>query len=142
MPLGTEFIKLNNGWNAEPKAPLPTFALEGTQLVLTFLPNPWEYRDVRQGDRGELVFSGCWRYRLGETNDEGCYAKQCRFSTVAPEWGMFYEARGDLRLEDAPGEWVHLKENEELGTTHFLFYFRDETFECDAERWSFRVLPG
>jgi hypothetical protein len=23
---------------------------------------------------------------------------------------------------------------------HFLFYFKDETFECDAEGWAFKVL--
>ncbi len=97
---------------------------------------------MRELDRGELTFHDCWRYRLGATNDEGWFKKQSRFSLVAPEWGLFYEVRGDLGLHVAPNDWILLGRSASGNSRHFLFYFRDETFECDAMSWSFRSLPG
>jgi hypothetical protein len=139
--LQTEFTKLNEGWNAEPGAPMPEVRMDGATLALTFLLNDQLFPQFSDGDRGELIFLNCWRYRLGETNDEGWDRGQCRFSTRAPDWGEFYELRGDLRLERCPQDWVLLKDSPTGVTRHFLFYFKDETFECDAEDWGFRVLP-
>jgi hypothetical protein len=78
-----------------------------------------------------LIFEGCWRYRLGRTNDEGWYLGQCRFSRLAPEWGEFYEVSGDL-LDASVKDWVRLSAPPSDPTRHFLFYLRDSTFECDA----------
>ena len=137
----TEFTRLNQGWDAEPNAPDPTISVDGRQLVLSFFLNPWQGSNVRVFDRGELIFQDCWRYRLGETNDEGWYKKQCRFSLVAPEWGKFYQVCGVLRLQTAPNDWIPLGTPASEASHHFLFYFRDETFECDAKGWSVRTLP-
>jgi hypothetical protein len=142
-PTHTSFTKLNDAWNAEAGAPCPEVRIEAHTLVLTFYLNPWVFRGVRLGDCGELSFPDCWRYRLGETNDEGWWRGQCRFSRRAPEWGEFYEVEGDLRLDRLPSNsWVVLADPPQDGTRHFLFYFKDETFECDASGWSFRVLPA
>jgi hypothetical protein len=46
---------------------------------------------------------------------------------------------GDIMLEKCANNWVevgHKTDNQK----HFLFYFRDQEFECDAESWSFTVL--
>jgi hypothetical protein len=90
-------------------------------------------------DTGVLRFLSCERYRLGPTNDEGWYRGQCRFSKVAPRWGEFYEVSGDLRLQECPDGWVTVGPAHRT-LRHFLFYFRDETFECDAAEWAFKVL--
>jgi hypothetical protein len=82
-----------------------------------------------------LTFKNCKRYRLGRTNDEGWYRGQCRFSGVAPAWGEFYEVPGDLKLGALKDPWVELKPGTDKDS-HFVFYFRDETFECDAESYS------
>src|SRR5687768_10363456 len=53
---GTIFRKLNDGWNAEPNAPHVHTKVCGTDLILRFNPNPWEfpaYVDVR---RIEIAF--------------------------------------------------------------------------------------
>jgi hypothetical protein len=87
-----------------------------------------------------LTFSDCWRYRLDRTNDEGWWRGQCRFSRRAPDWGEFYEVAGDLRLERLPIDaWTVIGEQATETTRHFLFYFKDETFECDALGWRFKV---
>lgn len=131
----THFKQLNNGWNAEPNAPEPAVRVQGREIILSFRMNPFKYPAFQEDDVGELHFSGCARYRLGPTNDEGWYRGQCRFSDVAPQWGEFYEVIGDLRDNDAPPGRIDL-EPIQAGSRHFLFYLRDHTFECDAAEWS------
>jgi hypothetical protein len=135
----TTFQQLNHGWNAEPNAPDPRVVVEGANVVVTFLMNPFQFPEFNPEDVGRLRFISCRRYRLGSTNDEGWYRGQCRFSKVAPRWGEFYEVGGDLRLAECPDDWVSVSPEAE-GPRHFLFYFRDEEFECDALDWSYEVL--
>jgi hypothetical protein len=134
----TAFSKLNDGWNAEPNAPHPQVWVDGVDLVLSFEMNPWQFPEYNEGDTGALRFRRCSRYRLGSTNDEGWYRGQCRFSGIAPEWGEFYEVKGDLRLLECPKDWVQVGPSSSQ-SRHFLFYFRSDTFECDAEDWSLSV---
>ena len=68
-------------------------------------------------------------------NDEGWYMGQCRFSKLAPEWGEFYEVKGDLLLEKCPNDWKTI--NTCNGEKHYLFYLRDSMFECDAYKYEF-----
>ncbi|MGA9524089.1 MAG: hypothetical protein WBV82_21690 [Myxococcaceae bacterium] len=133
----TRFRQLNEGWNAEPNAPEPRISVERGELRLRFLLNPFEF-DLPEEGIGELRFRNCWRYRLGATNDEGWYRGQCRFSRLAPAWGEFYEVTGDLLLNDRL-EWI-TPGSPGASSRHFLFYLRDETFECDAEDWSFSIV--
>lgn len=140
----TTFRQLNEGWNAEPNAPSPQVRVEGGDVIVTFLLNPFQFPQFGVEDMGILRFLSCQRYRLGPTNDEGWYRGQCRFSEVAPRWGEFYEVSGDLRLQECPDDWFAASAAHGA-LRHFLFYFRDETFECDAADWSFKVLraePG
>ncbi len=134
----TEFIKLNKEWNAEPNAPSPTVKIIGSDIEVAFGMNYILYKQYNEESVGHLLFKNCWRYRLGSTNDEGWYRGQCRFSKAAPAWGEFYEVRGDLKLNECPNDWVMLGASRPT-SKHFLFYFRDGTFECDADEWTFAV---
>src|SRR5688572_8750105 len=135
----TSFTKLNAGWNAEPNAPSPQTQVWEHDIVLSFLLNPFQFPQFKQEDVGQLRFRRSRRYRIGTVNDEGWFRGQCRFSKLAPEWGEFYEVSGDLLLSQCPSDWMEI--GLQTGTQkHFLFYFRDEEFECDAESWSFAVL--
>jgi hypothetical protein len=40
-------------------------------------------------------------------------------------------------LDDCPANWSYIAAAPAHRTRHFLFYFRDEEFECDATDWSF-----
>ena len=136
----TTFVQLNHGWNAEPNAPGEHVARRGPDLVLSFEINAFLYPQFEEGSRCSITFTNCWRHRLGSTNDEGWFAGKCRFSRIAPTWGEFYEVKGDLLLELAPQEWVATAPAPAGASHHYLFYLRDNTFECDAE--SYRVqLP-
>jgi hypothetical protein len=135
----TLFTKLNERWNAEPNAPDPHVLVEGCDVILDFYLNPFQFPAFAEGQRGQLRFTGVWRWRLGATNDEGWYRGQCRFSGVAPAWGEFYEVTGDLLLNKCPDDWTYLKDRPESALRHFLFYLRDETFECDARGYSLNL---
>lgn len=128
----TEFFQLNEGWNAEPNAPDPKIRVEGDDLLLSFYVNPYLYTDFEEGETATLRFVRCLSYRLGSTNDEGWYRGKCRFSKLAPHWGEFYLVNGDSTLLDAPQDWKSVCTHCDAAK-HFLFYFRDETFECVAE---------
>jgi hypothetical protein len=134
----TTFRQLNDGWNAEPNAPDPRVTVDGRDIVVSFLMNPFRFQQFSSEDVGKLRFISCHRYRLGATNDEGWYRGQCRFSKIAPKWGEFYEVSGDLRLEECLHDWIEVGPAS-ASLRHFLFYFRDQTFECDAADWSFDV---
>ena len=138
-PVNTAFVKLNDSWNAEPNAPMPEVRVDGSDVVLVVFANPWRFADFEEEERIELRFMNASRFRLGATNDEGWYLGQCRFSGVAPTWGEFYEVSGDLRAE-LLSDWRCLRPAE-TEDRHFLFYLRDETFECSARDWSMRRLP-
>ena len=65
---------------------------------------------------------------------------QCRFGATPREWGDFYEVRGDL-LVASEDDWQILNEPV-ADSRHFLFYLRDDTFECDADDWSFELASN
>jgi hypothetical protein len=134
-PMTTQFTQLNHGWNAEPNAPQIDVHIDRTTLTLSFLANPYRFPDFVEGQIIRLRFNNVWRYAIDDVNDEGWYRGQCRFSHLAPSWGEFYEVTGDLRLDEFDIEWHVISESPCQDLRHFLFYFRDETFECDAVSW-------
>jgi len=129
------FRKLNDDWNADPNAPEPRVRIEGTAVVLSFVVNHFLYTRFAEDERVRLRFTNARRWRLGPTNDEGWYRGKCRFSSQAPAWGEFYEVTGDVKLEQSPLDWQIFGDTLSPGR-HFLFYLRDETFECEAEDWT------
>ena len=136
--MGTEFVQLNHGWNADPNVPNERIEVAGGNLVLRFRMNPYQYPEFSEDDVGILQFRNCWRYRLGDVNDEGWYLGQCRFSNLAPDWGEFYQVSGDLLIERDPEGWISIGLPGSK-SRHYLFYLRDSTFECDADAWDFSV---
>lgn len=128
------FIQLNNGWNAEPNAPDESARVDNEDVLLQFKINGFQFREFNECENGILRFVNCSRFRLGSTNDEGWYRGQCRFSGSAPRWGEFYAVIGDPNSTDGPDDWVVMPRFLEQNRTHFLFYFRDRTFECVADR--------
>ncbi|MGE3832819.1 MAG: hypothetical protein AB7F76_17655 [Parvibaculaceae bacterium] len=127
------FVQLNIDWNADPNVPFPEVFVKDSEVRLWFLLNHFAY-EAEKGEAGILVFNGCSAWRLGSENDEGWYLGQCRYSRLAPAWGQFYELRGDDDLRDLPDDWQvpHPRGN---GQRHFLFYMRDDMFECLALDW-------
>lgn len=136
-PLELTFERLNLDWEAEPSVPIVEIAVSGATVVVSFLMNPWLDRRFPDWSRGRLTFEGCSRYRLGSPNDEGWFIfGQDRYERRAPDWGQFYELKGPDPLRTAPTDWIHVTEGADAAR-HFLFYFKDHTFECLAQDWAF-----
>jgi hypothetical protein len=133
------FAQLNIGWNAEPNVPMPAVLEQKRDLLLNFFLNPYVFPNFKDDEKGVLRFENVAKYRLGPTNDEGWYRGQCRYTDVAPKWGEFYELTGPDAQRDMPEDW-HVM-NDGAGSRHFLFYFRDETFEAFASGWGFAMSP-
>lgn len=138
-----EFIKLNNGWDAEPNAPMPEIKIDKatSKLTLSFYLNAFIHDDVDEDDIGILEFSNCYKYRLGSTDNDGFYWGKCRFSNTGIVWGDFYKmVNTDWRSDFPKDEKVidsKLKDIQDL--CHYLFYFRDNTFECIATSYNFTI---
>ena len=131
--MSVEFIHLNKDWNAEPNAPEESIKLSESRLILEFFVNPWAYEGFKEEQKIKIIFESPSKYRHGETNDEGWYRGQCRFKKLAPNWGEFYEVIGrDDEVKEA-NDWITLSQEKELN--HYLFYFRDNTFECYAKSY-------
>jgi hypothetical protein len=133
-----KFLQQNFGWNADPNSPCPEITESSTGLRLRFYLNAFVYGEFDEGEVGILEFFDVARYRLGSTNDEGWYAGQCRFSGIAPAWGEFYAIEGDRAILETANDWRKMNAaSSQRG--HFLFYFRDNTFECVCARWEFAL---
>lgn len=125
------FIQLNDEWNADPNGPKPSIETDGSDVLLTFYVNCYEFDGFTEEDIGILRFRRCQRYRLGSPNDEGWYRGQGRFDRTSHEWGEFYLLDGADNVLDDEGEW-HMVDGMAPKGNHYLFYFRDNTFECIA----------
>lgn len=136
------FIQLNDGWNAEPNAPNESTHVDGQDVLLQFDMNAFQFEEFNENEIGFLRFVNCSRFRLGRTNDEGWYRGDCRFSGLAPAWGEFYAIVGAPDSTDGPDDWVVMQRSSGQPGTHFLFYFRDRTFECVAEECVVEPIPG
>ena len=116
--MDTRFVKLNDGWNAEPNAPAPVVARLGNDVVLEFRLNPFQFKKFSKGDRARLVFRNSWRYRLGGTTT----TTDLMLHRIANQWGYNLGSRSmDLQaiafpaLIAADDGWVqYLSEAEEL----------------------------
>ncbi|RQO55617.1 hypothetical protein DBR47_20410 [Paucibacter sp. KBW04] len=132
-----KFVQLNNGWNADPNAPEPSVLVVGPDTFVTFYVNAFQFPKFSEGTKATLRFKNCQRFRDGPTNDEGWLMGECRFSRLAPAWGEFYAVSGAPDLLSAPQDWIINADAPRSGqATHFLFYFKDETFECVADDWA------
>lgn len=136
-----QYKKLNDNWNAEPNAPYPKISIINNKLIVEFYLNPFIFKNISEGQKGRLTFINCNIYRLGSTNDEGFYKNQFRYSPRDIPWGEFYLLLNSDWANSFPEDKIIL--NSRLKSDdlkHYLFFFRDNTFECIAESYNFEFL--
>ena len=64
------FMRLNEGWNAEPNAPGLRLERAGKTLLAHMAPNALLYPAFAEVSEINLRFAGCARYRVTSVNDE------------------------------------------------------------------------
>ena len=129
------FEQLNIGWNAEPNAPELQVKIKGTDVLIEFYLNTFAFEKFTQEDKVRINFYNCLQYRLGPPNDEGFYCfGQSRYKKHGVKWGEFYLVHNSNWQTDFPAP-VKLGASKN-NMKHYLFYFRDETFECIASLYN------
>lgn len=131
-------IKLNKNWNAEPNAPEPKISTIENGLELSFLLNPFVYEHIDEGEIGSLVFHNVYAYRLDAINEEGYFSGQFRFKNDHLPWGAFYEllnSKWDSNFHD--NKIILNKSIDKKNIRHFIFFLRDNAFECLATDYQF-----
>ena len=142
MLLAMRWTKLNTTFDADPNSPRPRVTVAGDRVTIEFFLNSFIWNDVQPDDKATLTFTGAFVYRLGSTNDEGFYRGQCRFSESGIGWGDFYELHDSRWQQGFPADKVVLAVPGVVptGMKHYLYYFRDETFECVAQNYEFQRI--
>lgn len=134
-----EFEQLNLGWNAEPNAPEVEITVLGNDVIVVFFLNAFLYDEFNEGDKAKLTFHDCMQYRCGNPNDEGFYIYgQSRFKSFGVKWGEFYLVRGSNWKEEFP-DLIFVSNQPHDRLNHYLFYFKDETFECIAKNFDLQI---
>lgn len=134
-----EFEQLNHGWSAEPNAPEVSIEVINNDVVVAFFLNPFQHNRCNEGDKAILTFRKCLKYRRGSPNDEGFYIfGESRFKAFGVKWGEFYLVRHSNWEEDFPDATVVSNQRHDI-MNHYLFYFKDETFECVAKSYDLQI---
>ena len=130
-----KFEQLNIGWNAEPNAPELNITFNDTDVTIEFYLNAFAYKGFSEGDKAKIIFYNCFQYRNGSPNDKGFYCyEQSKYKKYGVKWGEFYLVHNSDWKENFPNSIKIGTANDDL--QHYLFYFRDETFECIASSYS------
>jgi len=102
--------------------------------------NAFKFKDFSEGDIGALTFSNCFQYRMGPPNDEGFNIfNQSRYKKYGVPWGEFYLVKDSDWQTTFPNPIIVASGLDTSVLNHYLFYLRDETFECIAGTWHLEV---
>lgn len=134
------FERINLGWNAEPNSPHLQVWTDGDSVVAEFtLYSRHKYKGFPDNAKARITFKECVQYRVGAPNDEGFYIyEQSRFKKHGVLWGEFYRVHNSNWQNDFPDAVVTGVAGEQAN--HYLFYFKDETFECIASSYEIEIV--
>jgi hypothetical protein len=132
-----KFTMLNRNWNSEPTVPdLNVSMIEGG-VRLSFVLNSNDYEHIDEGDRGIVELNEVYAYRLVPTDREAFLKDEFRFKNNQLPWGEFYEIMNSGK-KNFPQEKTLLDgEVDKNDLRHFIFFFRDQIFECLAIEYRF-----
>ena len=117
-------------WNADPVSPEIGLEVDGIDLIMDIYLNHFRFDRYQEGDKVKIRFKNCAEYSLNTCNDEGYFYGQYRTNHNELPWGEFYEIKSELDKElPNPIEKIQTNNSDKK---HFIFFFKDETFECLA----------
>ncbi|TDR25837.1 hypothetical protein [Flavobacterium cheniae] len=125
-----EYIQLTTNWNADPVLPKIELKIDQTELIMDIYLNYYVFDNFKKGDKVKIRFKNCTLYSLNTCNDEGYYYGQYRTNPSELPWGEFYEIISGLD-KNMPNP-IEIIVNNNSEKKHFIFFFKDETFECLA----------
>lgn len=136
-----EFTRLTTDWNADPNSPDVELSVVGNNVTLDFSLNYFVYDNFNEGDKARLTFINCHKYSFNTMNDEGYYYGQYRYKYTELPWGEFYELNSKWET-DFPLSFTILNQDKNRQLKHYIFFFKDNTFECVAENYELLFKPS
>jgi hypothetical protein len=130
------YIQITTDWNADPVSPEIELNKEGNDLIMDIYLNHFKFESQKEGDKAKIRFTNCVEYSLNTCNDEGYYYGQYRTTPNELPWGEFYEIKSGLD-RNMPDPIVTIT-NDNSPKKHFIFFFKDETFECLASGYELK----
>ena len=134
-----KYERLNIDWNAEPNAPEPNLTVENGNVVIKFYLNYFLYEQFSEGDIGKLTFTNCKKFDFNNVNDERYFSGKYRYSENDLPWGDFYKILTSENDFPKNPEITEINRNVK-NLNHYIFFFRDNTFECLAENYKFEII--
>jgi hypothetical protein len=132
------YIKLNLDFDVEPNAPSPKISTNGSSLNLSFLLNPFLWDNVEDDEQADLLFHDIQKYRLGRPGSDNF--RDYRYYDAGIDNYGFYQINNSNWKKDFPIDEKIISE-ESIDTKgefkHYVFFFRDNTFECIAKDFKF-----
>jgi hypothetical protein len=133
-----DFVKISDNWNADPVLPEISLKAVGVDLEMVIFLNYFAFDNYSEGDKARITFINCSKYSLNTCNDEGYHLGQYRITPTELPWGEFYEITSGVNKDFA--EPILELSDEHQGKRHFLFFFKDETFECLADDYKIEFI--
>jgi hypothetical protein len=132
-----KYEQLNIGWNAEPNAPEVKMIVEHNTVKLEFFLNYFIFDGFEEDEKGILTFNKVHKYSLNTMNDEGYFRGQYRYNESDIPWGEFYRIESDWQNDFYKNNLVISKNIDNPKLKHFIFFLKDNIFECVAENYEF-----
>jgi len=130
-----KYTQITEDWNAEPGAPEVKLSVENTTVTLEFYLNSFQFNNFKEDDRAKVIFLNCHKYSFNTMNDEGYYYGQYRYKYTDLPWGEFYKLETGWETDFPVNPTILIESVEKTKLNHYIFFFKDNTFECVAESY-------
>ena len=129
------YTQITTDWNADPNDPQVQLSVGSLSVSLEFSLNNLQFDNFKIGDKAKLTFLNCHKFSFNNMNDEGYYMGQYRYKYNELPWGEFYKLETNWKT-DFPRRHTVLNEDINIDKLHhYIFFFKDNTFECVAEKY-------
>lgn len=133
------YTQLNIDWNADPNSPETSIKVEGDTIILDFYLNYFLFDEFKEGDKGQLTFYNCHKYDFDGTNDEGYFLGQHRYKYTDLPYGEFYQLNTNWQTDFPKNSKILNPDINSKDLKHFVFFFKENTFECVATEYKLKL---
>lgn len=132
--------QITTDWNANPNAPQVQLSVDNTSVTLEFYLNSFLFDNFHEEDKAKLTFLNCHKYSFNAMNDEGYHKGQYRYKYTDLPWGEFYKLDTNWASDFPVTHTILIPSPDNERMNHYIFFFKDNTFECVAEGFKIEFL--
>ena len=131
-------------WTGHPKYEevRPTFRHEDDAI---FCYDPDNYTLLKMIEvsnllKARVTFLNCHKYSFNTMNDEAYFMGQYRYKNFYLPWGEFYRLNTNWQSDFPNNPIVITSLVNEAKLNHYIFFFKDNTFECVAQDYEVEFM--